>query len=207
MSELVEMAKQHVASLMEDLTGEEDFMPFMNIRTHDGMIAYVGLEMPEGGEARNRLGDVMMALCAIHRATEVVYVSTSWLVKRNLTTDPIGDDETPERPAVMPSEHPDRIEVVAIMAISGERLEGSTACASVTRENNTVRLSDWDDAEGVGIAGRFGNAIIAGMKFGEKIPPDMCAYVDAEIAAGRQDELIRLMLRALNSVRTGAFKN
>lgn len=205
MSVLSDIAKRHVDAMMEDLTGDEDFMPFLTIRMHDDGIAYVGMAMPDGDEARNWLADVMMALCAVHRAKEALFVSVSWMVKRDTAT--ISDDESPEYPKVMPRDHPDRIEAVVMTGIAGERRDGSMYSAPVIRENNTVKLGEWDDASGVGIAGRFGDAIINGMNFGAKFPPEMCEYVDAEIAAGRNQELVASMLRAMNSARTGAFNN
>lgn len=198
MSELMEIARRHVESLVEDLKGDEDFMPFLNILTHDRQIVYAALEMPEG-EARDGVADVMMALCAIHRGTEAVFASTVWMVTRKADAD----GEWPDMEGIVPSQHPDRVETVFLASISGARLKGTTYSAPVIREDNTVRLGEWTDSEGVGMTGRFGDAIIAGMKFGEKFPPEMCEYVDAELAADRGQEVVTSLLRAISSARTG----
>lgn len=203
MSELMEIARRHVESLVEDLKGDEDFMPFLNILTHDRQIVYAGLAMPDSGAPRDGVADVMMALCATHRAAEAVFASTVWMVIRKADAD----GEWPDMEGIVPSEHPDRVETVFLASISGARLKGTTYSAPVIRENNTVRLGEWTDSEGVGMTGRFGDAIIAGMKFGEMFPPEMCEYIDAELAADRAQEVVTSLLRAISSARTGAFNN
>ena len=194
MATLVDHARQHIASLVADLEGDNDFMPFMTLRDREGRVIYAGLMMPDGADEKDGISDVMMGLCMVHRAVDVAFVSTSWMVTRRVYENgqPKDWDGTP------PSQHPDRVEVVVLVHITpdGDQFYN----APVTRQNNKVSIGEWD-AGGV-TGGRFANAIKTGMMLGTKIPPSLHDYMDAEIEAGRSEELVRMLLRQLDIVRT-----
>jgi hypothetical protein len=201
MSNLIEYAQRHVESLVKDLTGNDDFMPFMTIQGRDDPgIVYAGLMMPGDSDGKDSIADTMMAICAAHRAVEAVFVTVSWMVMRNKD-----DEDFDDLPGRL-SEHPDRVEAVFIAQRNADGA-GSTHSAPVIRENGTVRIGEWTAMEGAGISGRFGDAIHNGMDFGKRLPPEMCEYIDAEMQAGRGEEIVRAIVRQLNVVRTGAFKN
>jgi hypothetical protein len=198
---LGENTKKHLASIMKDLSGKDDFMPFLLLNSKVGHI-YVGLMMPGEEDKKDSLADTMMAVCAVHRATEAMFVSTSWMVSRKKDEGPL-DMSTP------PSQQPDRVEAVFMVHHTSSTDDVTTYSAPVIRKDNTVGLGEWTDSPGVKIGGRFGDAIRHGMKFGEDIPTDMAEYLDAEITAGRSEQAVKMMLRALNSARSSiqAAKN
>ena len=79
---LITMARTHIESLVADLEGEDDFMPFLTYNGTSGgepSSGYVGLEMPDV-EQRDDIADIMMAILAIYRATEAVFASVTWTV-------------------------------------------------------------------------------------------------------------------------------
>jgi hypothetical protein len=67
--------------------------------------------------------------------------------------------------------------------------------------NNKVILGEWSSPSLGGVGGRFGDAIHMGMDLGAKLPPDMCDYIDAEMADGKAEELVATWLRALSTAR------
>lgn len=188
---LVEDARRHVESLVEDLEGNDDFMPFMTIVCHDDKVAYVGLEMPDE-EGKGDIADVMAAMTAAYRAKEVVFGSVSWMVK----------SAKKEGLGMMPSEHPDRVEAVFLLHITGD---GDTMHhAEVRREDGTVFLDTWDSFEAdSNVSGRFGTAIHMGMKLSANLPPEMVEYMEANFAVGKEEEVVGPMVRAFHHLRMG----
>lgn len=195
MAMLVDRAQEHIASIVADLEGEDDFMPFMTIQPRDGEgLVYAGLMMPEAGHEKDGLADIMMGMCMVHRAVGAVHANMSWMVSRSLDEGPLKDDEP------RPSEHPDRVEVVFLVHVTPD---GSQAYrAEIFRADNKVSLGEWEDVQVRG--GRFADAIRMGMRLGAQINGGMAAYCDQEIEAGRGEQLIKTVLRALNSARKEA---
>lgn len=198
MGTLLEHAQRHVASMVADLEGEQDFMPFMTIRDRDtGGVAYVGLMMPSGGDEKDGIADVMTALCAIHRTTEAVFVCTSWQVTCKNSGDPEAQKYAQSLP---PSQHPDRVEVVfAHEATPDGDLYSS---AQVIRQNNGVMIGEWSEgSRSQNVGGRFGDAIHMGIRLGADLPPEVSSWIDEQIAEGNQEELLFRFMRAVNTAR------
>jgi hypothetical protein len=194
MSSLVEEAQHHVESLVADLEGDNDFMPFLTIACLDDKVVYVGLAMP-GEEGKNDLADVMGALTAAYRAQEVVFASVSWMVKAD-SREGLGHR--------MPSEHPDRVEAVFLLHVTGD-MNDIMHSAEVRRTNGRVTLGAWDSFDATEVAGRFGEAIHRGMVLSANLPPEMVAYIEANFAAGNDEEVIGPLIRAFHTLRTGDF--
>ena len=194
MTDLIDIARQHVESLVADLEGEADFMPFMTyLGTARGepTSGYVGLPMPD--DAHDDIADVMMAVLAIYRATEAVFSTVSWQVA--MSRDEIKD------PKVMPSEHPDRVEAVFMLHVSPDG--DSFYNAKVIRADGRVTLEDWDVGPQVERAdGRFANAIHNGILMGAALPPEMIKFIDARIE-DEPESLIQPFMRAMNRLRKG----
>lgn len=193
---LLDMARSHVESLVADLEGGDDFMPFM---TYNGTArgepstGYVGLAMPDN-EERNDIADVMIAVLAIYRATEAVFASVSWAVT-------VMDKAELDNPKVMPSEHPDRVEQVFVLHVAPE---GDTFhSATVNRIDNRVVLGDWEVGKQVERAGgRFGDAMHMGIELGKNLPPEMIVFIDRAMEKNDEaEDLIRPFLRAMRSMR------
>lgn len=198
MTDLVEQAKKFVESKIEDLTGDEDFMPFMLLNCNIGHV-YAGLLMPQADSEKDKLADSMMALCATHRPSEVMFVSTTWMVQRKSKKE-----LNLSKPV---SEQPDRMEAVFMTHHTDGTDKATTYSAAVTRRvDGTVVLSEWKHNPGTTVQGRFGKAISTGMKIGEQIPPDFGDWLDEEITAGRANDAADSVLRALGKVR-GASTN
>lgn len=198
MTDLVQHAKTFVGSKIEDLTGSEDFMPFMLLNCPFGHM-YAGLLMPGEDDEKDELADHMLALCATHRPSEVMFVSTTWMVIRKSTEE--------LELSLPPSKQVDRMEVVFMVHHTDSTHKATTYSAAITRRvDGTVVLSEWKDSPGSTVMGRFGEAISAGMKVAEGIPPDFGEWLDEEIAAGRAGDAMKSVLRALGKVR-GVSKN
>ena len=194
MAELIDSARKHVESLVADLEGEADFMPFM---AYDGTTrgepstGYVGLVMPDN-EERNDLADVMIAILAINRATEATFASVSWAVTVQTREELDGK---------MPSEHPDRVEVVFMLHVAPE---GDTFHqARINRIDGRVVLGDWEVSKQKGEAGgRFADAMHMGIDLGQNLPPEMIRFIDARIDED-PEALVQPFLRAMGHIRRG----
>lgn len=198
MTDLVQYAKTFVESKVEDLTGGEDFMPFMLLNCPLGHM-YAGLLMPGENDEKDKLADHMLALCATHRPSEVMFVSTTWMVIRKNTKE--------LELSLPPSKQADRMETVFMVHHTDSTSKATTYSAAITRRvDGTVILSEWKDNPGSTVVGRFGEAISAGIKIGEQIPPDFAEWLDEEIAAGRAGDAMEAVLRAMGKVR-GVSRN
>lgn len=197
MGTMIEEAQGHVERMVAELEGDDDIMPFMTIRGRDEEgIVYVGLMMPEGGVEKNHIADTMMALCALNRAVAVVFGCTSWQV----TCDPKDAEAVKKAESVMPSQHPDRQEIVFLHHATADG--DSYASTVLTRENNKVRLGGWSsDPRGGRVGGRFGDAIHLGMKLGAEMPPEMCEWIDEQVADGNSQQLLATFMRALGTIK------
>lgn len=198
MSRLVDYAKQHIESILKELKGQEDFLPFLTAecRDSDAQI-YMGVCMPDEEEGKNAVADTMLAICAIHRATEAVFASMTWLVEGYAAQQGM-------RQGIRPSESMDRIEVAFLHHARNTEIGNvlhTAHTAPVIRRDNTVRIGEWSSYGKALSAGRFADAIRQGMDLGGRMPPDICAHIDSEIAAGHEDNLVKSMILALDSAR------
>lgn len=186
---LFEHTRKHVEKMMQDVTGDEDFLPIMAVRDHKGDLIACGLLMPDEGQEKDMMAWTMSAICALHRATEVAFTSAAWIVIRK--------DKEP-MPDMPPSECPDRQEVAMITMVDADG-KGFLHTAPIIRENNMAGVGMWEDCTpksgNVMTAGRFYDAICIGVGMGQSMPSDLAAYLDEEIAAGRSERLIHMMVK------------
>jgi hypothetical protein len=197
--ELINRAREHIGSLMADLEGDDDFMPFMLI-TGPKEDVYVGVVMPKWGSPRDDIADVMMALLAMHRATEAVFASSAWMLSVS------SEEERKQWGNRSFEEHPDRKEGV-FMVYAGPAGDQFHA-APIIRENNTVTLGDWTGGEYDGehpMAGRFGKAMHRGLQLVRDMPAEMVEMIEAAVAAGDEEAVMAPMMNSFRRIRTGDF--
>lgn len=200
MTDLLKYAQDHIVSMMTDLEGDDDFMPFMTVRhARTNEVCYVGIMMPQDDDQKDMVADVMTAVCAIHRTNEAVFCCTSYMVSAR-ADDP---EDLARAESTRPRDHPDRVEVVFAHEATpdGDRF----VTAPVIRRNNGVVLDGWsEEKRGQNNRGRFGDAIHMGIRMGAEFPPEMCDYVDSKMAAGEVDEVIASFLKATTTARAEA---
>ena len=192
MSELVKKAQKHIELQMRDLTGDQDFLPFMTLLNPQGEITFVGMEMPDDDKAKDALAATMTALCLLHNATEAAFASAAWMIDCS---------ETGEVPKVMPSKHPNRVEAAFVFSATAEgRMAMSSA--NVIRENDGVGVGLWTDMDAAdAIGGRFGDAIRHGIGLAKLLPPDLREFFNEEINAGRTERLLGQLARTISTAQ------
>lgn len=199
--DLISNAQGHVESLVKDLTGEDDFLPFMLVNgivnDEPGHI-YVGLDMP-GLDGRDDIADVMMALVAMYRATEVAFASCSWILTG------LSPQEREEWGNRSFADHPARKEMVFLLYLGEGGAHNQFFTAMVTRADNKVSLSEWADAtHNAQTQGRFAEAIRAGLHLAKDMPPEMTDYMTRAMAEGQEQQAVLApMIQAFRRVRSG----
>jgi hypothetical protein len=172
---------------------EDDIMPiFLWLGPYGmGLMPMLGMR---DGRAKDRLAGAMEAVLVVSRATEAAFVSTSWMVA-------VKSDESGTGPAkwdgVIPSEHPDRQEVITVMH-HGESGVAAFGQAPVTRHpDRPPELGRWEtmQREGIKMGGRFGEAIDHGLRVVQELPPEMLEVIEAAWADGQQEDLMRTFLK------------
>jgi hypothetical protein len=197
MNELVEAARDHITRRVDDLEGDDDFMPFMLVNGPTDRV-YVGIDMPRFGSPRDDIADVMMALVVTHEGTEAVFASMAWTL-RDITAE-----ERKQWGNRDFGEHPNRVETV-FMVYAGPDDRDEFHSAPVTRENNMVRLGVWvsPDAFDYRMGGRFSNAMHAGIGLARNMPAEMVEFTRQQVAAGNERDVMKHLIRAYRRVRTG----
>lgn len=195
-NELVESARWSIVRDVDRLEGDDDFMPFMLVNGANGLI-YVGVDMPEFGSPRDDIADVLMAIVVIHEGTEAVFASMAWSL---VAMSPEERKQWGNRDF---AEHPDRKEMVFIVYMGPDG--GVFHSAPVTRENNTVRLGEWNGREDTDLrlGGRFARALGAGIALARDMPAEMVDYARKEIAAGNERDVMEHLVRAYRRARAG----
>lgn len=187
---LFEQTRRHVEKAMQDVTGDEDFLPLMVVRDHADRLIGIGLMMPDVDAARDVLAHTMSALCMLHRATEVAFTSATWMVKRR----------GKQRPDLRPSECDDRQEVAIITMIN---VDGSTVmhAAPIIRENNLAGVGMWSQlGNPAEYMDHFVDAIRVGVAMGQKVPPEIGAFMDSQIGTEGENTIIQTMTKQFAEV-------
>jgi hypothetical protein len=199
MSTLIEDAQKHIERLTQDLSGDEDFMPFMTIRDHSDRVIYAGLMMPGEEDGKDQIANFMTALCMVHRGVEAVFASVTWMV----TAKP-GEN----LPNVMPSQHPDRVEMAFLIAMDTEE-HVTTHSAPLIRENNMVGVGLWSEADELrAVGGRFGDAMRHGLALAKKLPPEMAEWLDHTINEDSESmsELVNRFAETIGEAREQSYR-
>lgn len=198
--DIVSVAKAYVSSLVDDLEGDNDFIPFLMIQPMGtdfdiGNWHMLAAVMPGEPEQKNRIADFFTAACAVYNAEEVVFCSAGWSVKNPCK-------EEMER---APSDSPLREEDVFIA--HSTRFTGNSIghhSSAIVRENGKVFLSKWEDMVGISAVGRFAEAITLGLKLAVEMPPDVREGVTEMVANGQEEKLISAMASMISSARATA---
>lgn len=195
MSELMKHAQRYIERQMRDLSGDDDFLPFLQLLNDRNEIAYVGLAMPEDPDEKDGLADTITALCMVFRPVEATFASVAWMV-----TFP---NEESAKGSVAPSRHPDRIETAFLTRVAADGAI-SASTANVVRENNMIGVGLWADMESgpMVIGGRFGEALQRGIALARDMPAELREFIDAELAADRMQELVERILKVTGELRS-----
>lgn len=192
MGTLLTIAQQHIERVTLELENDEDFPPFIVLNDHQGETHYVGItSMPEDPDLKNKIADMLTAICLLRRAVEVAFASTAWWVKRR------ADGGLPSKP---PSECSDRVEVAMVHAVNIDGAQLHTA--PVVRESGKVGIGLWEPLAG-DMAGRFASAIRIGISLGQRLPQEMRELFDKGIAEGNESELLKAAVDAITQTRIG----
>jgi len=186
---LLNTAREWITSQVAELGTNEGFMPVMLVERPNGEFTFIGMDMP-GEEGKADAADMMTAIVAAHRATEVVFFAVSWAAMK-----------APGESHVPPSEHLDRRKVVLVVHVC--RDGSATYNIPLTQENGTASLGEWQHL-GAG-DGRFINAIRKGMMIGAGMPPAMAKFFDDALDGPEgMGTVIANLIRGIREIRTAA---
>jgi len=192
MTELLEHARQFIEREVEDLRGEDDFMPFMTYTAHDGTVGFAGLAAMGSQAERNGLAASMTAMLTIYRATEAVFATCAWMA--TMTSE--------ERVTTMPADHPNRREEAFVLHVDPEGHDHFHS-AAIHRIKDRVTLGAWNqDDDMVAVGGRFSQAMHAGLTMGSQLPPEMIAFIDAHIEEDA-DQMLSTFVKVISRLRGG----
>lgn len=180
-TDIVKISKELVACQMEELAGDEDPTPFQVVKNCNDELGITLVEIPGGSGARDRMADFLTAACCVHRAVEVTFLSAAW---SSLYSN------VAEFGKVMPSERPNRVEIVTLVHVTQQIIETHTA--AILRVDGRVQLSPWIVDPERPFSGRIPGALLWGIKLASEMPQDMIDALDAArevIPVGRVVEM------------------
>jgi len=197
MTELVEHARQFIERQVEELRGEDDFMPFMTYTAHDGTVGFIGLAAMGEQAERDGLAASMTAVLTIYRATEALFATCAYMVRVQTREEMKG---------LTPSQHPNREERVFMHHVDPEGVDRFHS-AKIHRIKDRVALGAWETEYGEDTAmkdvgGRFGDAIHMGLTMGSQLPPEMIAFIDAHIEEN-SDQMVSTFVKVISQLRGG----
>jgi hypothetical protein len=189
-TDIVQMSKDLVASQMEELAGDEDPTPFQVIKDSNNTLSIALVHIPEGPQARDKMADFLTAACCVHRATEATFLSAAWSSMYSNVAD-VGK--------VMPSQRPNRVEVVTLVHVKQQKVETHTA--AILRVDGKVRLSPWLFDSDFSDSGRIPSALLLGIALGEEMPPDMIEVLDDALQNLPIGRVMEMFVKQLDEVR------
>jgi hypothetical protein len=193
--EILDKAQQFIEFATLSLEDEEDFVPFVIVIDERDKEFFVGFgEMPTGAEAKDALADMIMALCIVHGATEVVFGSSAWSV----------EPSTKEDIDLPPSENPKRKEVAIVSAANSAGVK-DVRIASMVRESGKVGVGLWEQLPLSSATGRFAEALHMGIKLSSKIPPEIRDYLREQIEAGLMKDIISSTMSVIGDARRNSM--
>ncbi|AGT12050.1 hypothetical protein SEA_TELAVIV_76 [Mycobacterium phage TelAviv] len=200
MSTLIADAQKYIEQVMADLTGDDDFPPFLALENSKGEVMIAMLRASsKGDEARDMMADMMAALCLAHRAVAVLFASVCWMV----TCD---SQEEAFNLAAAPSEHPDRKEAIVLTATRNLGNTTEAHIANVIRENNLVGVGLWEEMDGSEAAGRFVSAMKFGLRLAPRLPKVFCDVVDKALNSDNLEDtqrILTMMAETIGKIRRG----
>ena len=188
-------AQQFIEFSSLSLADKEDFFPFVIVTDEQDREFLLGFgTMPEEPEAKDQLADMIMALCVVHGAVEVVFGSAAWSAETSV------DDDSD----VPPSQRHDRKEVAIVSAANSAGAK-DVRIASVVREGGKVGIGLWEQIPTAGITGRFAEALHMGLKLSAKMPPEIRDSLREQIEAGLMQEVVGSTMNVITEARLAAM--
>jgi hypothetical protein len=189
MDDMIGLAKFHIASVVEKLKGDEDFIPFMTILDSSGDMNYVTVPMPDHGE-RQELYDALLAICLSCQATKVVFAGIGWMVMGSADGS---------MPPVRPSRDPNRREVVTVAGMDGDNR--TVFLAELKRTNGTVSLGKWTPTMMAG--GMIQKSIIHGIRLAKSAEdvPEVSALIREMRIRGNEGDIIQSIVAIIRQER------
>lgn len=193
---ILEKAQQFIEFSSLSLEGKEDFVPFVMVMDERDKEIFAGFEqMPNEPEGKDRLADMIMALCIVHGAVEVVFGSSAWSAETSV------DDDSD----LPPSQRANRKEVAYVSAANREGIT-ATRIASMVRENGKVGIGLWEQLSPGMMTGRFAEALHLGIKLSSKMPPEVRDYLREQIEDGLMEEVVNSTANVITEARRTAMK-
>lgn len=193
--EILKKAQQFIEFATLSLEGKEDFVPFLIVTDERDREFFLGFgQMPEDPDGKDQLADMIMALCIVHGAVEVVFGSSAWFAETSV------DDDSD----VPPSQRPNRKEVAYISAANNAGIR-DVRVASMVRESGKVAVGLWEKLPLSFVAGRFSEALHMGIKLSDKMPPEVRDFLREQIEAGLMEEVVRSTMAVIAEARRGAM--
>jgi hypothetical protein len=192
--EILKRAQQFVEFSTLSLEGNDDFVPFVMVMDERDKEFFVGFgQMPSEPEGKDRLADMIMALCIVHGAVEVVFGSSAWSAETSV------DDDSD----VPPSQRANRKEVAFVSAANREGIS-AVRVASLVRENGKVGVGLWEQLP-LETKGRFAEALHLGIKLSAKMPTEVRDYLREQIEAGLMEEVVNSTANVITEARRTAM--
>lgn len=193
--EILKKAQQFIEFLTLSLEDEEDPVPFIIILDERDKQFFSGFtEIPGDPEGKDRLADIIMALCIAQGAVAAVFGSSVWFVEP-LTKE---DAELP------PSQNPRRKEAVIVSAADSTGVN-TVWIAPVIREAGKVGVGLWEQLSLDAAGGRFAEALHMGVKLSSKMPTEVRDYLREQIEAGLMDEIVTSTANVITEARRTAM--
>lgn len=193
--EILKKAQQFIELSTLSLEDKEDFVPFIIVtdeRDREYFSAFV--EMPSEPEGKDRIADMIMALCIVHGAVEVAFGSSAW------SAETTADDDSD----LPPSQRTNRKEVAYVSAANREGIR-AVRVASMVRESGKVGVGLWEQIPTEGITGRFAEALHMGIKLSSKMPTEVRDYLREQIEAGLMEEIVNSTANVITEARRTAM--
>lgn len=180
---LMDLAKDLVRDQVAKLKPDADIMPMLLTMGKRGQAIMVIPGLPDEA-AKDKAADMIAANLAVATADEAVFISAAWMVK--------SDDAPDGQIDVMPSQHPQKREVVFLAYSTRE--DGCFAQSELMRTLNVEPLlTPWEEGPaGTVMAGRFGDAIRHGMRLAGLLEqdPEMMELLDEAWERNEQSNLM-----------------
>jgi hypothetical protein len=188
--DIVQMSKDLVACQMEDLIGGEDPVPFQVVKDGNDDVSISLVHIPEAADGREKMADFLTAACCVHRATEATFLSAAWSSMYSNVNE-VG--------RVMPSERPNRVEIVTLVHVKHQQVQTHTA--AILRVDGKVQLSPWIFDPDFSDSGRIPSALLLGISLAKEMPAEMVEALDTALETIPIGRVMELFVNQLHQVR------
>lgn len=192
--EILKKAQQFIEFSTLSLENEEDFVPFVILADESDREFFTAFQMPSDPEGKDRLADVIMALCVVHGAVAVAFGSSAWSAETSV-------DDASDAP---PSQRANRKEIAYVSAANRDGVS-DVRVASMVRESGKVAVGLWEQIPTEAMAGRFAEALHMGLKLSSKMPTEVRDFLREQIKAGLAEEIINSTANVITEARRTAM--